>query len=120
MSGPEAPELEPVVDDGIGALWVGMALWAIAGVVLLALSEALAERGSEWWLMVVGAGLIIGLVELAIFRARVSQEDARGPDPGAGRGQPDDSSTTGASAAVAARTDEEHGAGSRDASDPIR
>ena len=118
MSEPEAPELQPVADDGIGALWVGMALWAIAGVILLVLNDALADRGAEWWLMVCGAGLIIGLVELGIFRARVSQEDARGHGPAgrassAGRLRP-----AGAGAAAAARTDEEHGAGSHDASDP--
>jgi ABC-type nickel/cobalt efflux system permease component RcnA len=118
MSEPEAPELEPVADDGISALWVGMALWAITGVILLVLSDVLADRGAEWWLMVCGAGLIIGLVELGIFRARVSQEDARGQDPRAGRAQPDNTPTAGASAAAAARTDDEHGAGSHHASDP--
>ncbi len=118
MSEPEAPELQPVADDGIGALWVGMALWVIAGVILLALSDALADRGAEWWLMVCGAGLIIGLVELGIFRARISQEDARGQDPTAGRTQPDDDAVGDSSAAAAARTDDEHRAGSHDAFDP--
>ena len=117
MSEPEAPELQPVADDGIGALWVGMALWAIAGVILLALNDALADRGAEWWLMVCGAGLMVGLVELGIFRARVSQEGARGQGPPAGGAQPDNS-VSGPGAAAAARTGEEHGAGSHDASHP--
>lgn len=118
MSEPEAPELQPVADDGIGALWVGMALWAIAGVILLAFSDALADRGAEWWIVVCGAGLIIGLVELGIFRARMAQNDARGHDPAARRTQPDQNAVGDPSAAAAARTDEEHGAGSHDASDP--
>ena len=118
MSEPEAPELQPVADDGIGALWVGMALWAIAGVILLAFSDALADRGAEWWIVVCGAGLIIGLVELGIFRARMTQDDALGHDPASRRTQPDHSAVGDPSATAAARTDGEHGAGSHDASDP--
>lgn len=120
MSEPEAPELQPVADDGISAVWTGMALWAIAGVILLVLPDALADRGSEWWLMVCGAGLIIGLVELGIFTTRVAQERARGQgqDLAVAGTQPDATPAVDPGASAVTRTDKEHGAGSHDASDP--
>lgn len=120
MSESEAPELQPVADDGIGALGVGMALWAIAAVILLALRDALDDRGAEWWLMVCGAGLIIGLVELGIFRARATQADARGQGSGpvAAGTQPEGYAGGDPGAAGAAPTAEELSAGSHDATDP--
>lgn len=88
MSTPEPPVLEPVADDGVRALQVGLGLWALAGVVLLIGRDALAERGSQWWLAVCGAGLLIGLLQLAFFsrrRARIRAREAR-VDAGHGAG----------------------------------
>ncbi len=89
MSTPDLPPLEPVPNDGIRAIQVGLGLWAVAGVVLLVQRDELADRGTQWWLAVCGAGLLIGIVQLAVFsRRRVlararERERAAGPD-GAG------------------------------------
>ena len=98
MSVPDPPQLEPVRNDGIRAVKVGLGLFAVAGLVLLVQRDALADRGSLWWLAVCGAGLLIGLVQWAVFsrrrtliraRERAAREamptDAGGPGPtGAG------------------------------------
>lgn len=70
MSSPDLPQLEPVPSDGIRAVQVGMGLFAIAGLVLAAQRDELADRGTQWWLAVCGAGLLIGIVEWAIFARR--------------------------------------------------
>ena len=73
----EPLELEPVPDDGIGAIWVGLTLWALAGVVLLLRRADLADQGTEWWLLTCLAGVLIGLVEWAIFAKRAANRRAR-------------------------------------------
>jgi hypothetical protein len=73
----EPLELEPVPDDGIGAIWVGLTLWALAGVVLLLRRADLADQGIEWWLLTCLAGVLIGLVEWAIFAKRAANRRAR-------------------------------------------
>jgi hypothetical protein len=70
MSSPDLPQLEPVRNDGIRAVQVGLGLFAVAGLVLLVERGALADRGTQWWVAVCGAGLLIGVVELAIFSRR--------------------------------------------------
>ena len=77
MSGSEPLELEPVPDDGIGALWVGLTLWALVGVVLLLRRADLADQGTEWWLLSCLAGVLIGFVEWAIFAKRAANRRAR-------------------------------------------
>ena len=77
MSGSEPLELEPVPDDGIGALWVGLTLWALVGVVLLLRRADLADQGTEWWLLSCLAGVLIGFVEWAIFAKRAANRPAR-------------------------------------------
>lgn len=77
---PEPLHLEPVADDGVRALQVGLGLWAAAGLVLLLQRDALVERGTQWWLAVCGAGLLFGLGQLVIFsrrRARIRTREAR-------------------------------------------
>jgi hypothetical protein len=92
MSTPDLPPLEPVPNDGIRAIQVGLGLWAVAGVILLVQRDELADRGTQWWLAVCAAGLLIGIVQLAVFsrrrvlaraRERASVPDGAGPD-GAG------------------------------------
>ena len=45
MSMPEPPELQPVRNDGIRAIQVGLGLWAVAGLILLLRRDELADRG---------------------------------------------------------------------------
>jgi ABC-type nickel/cobalt efflux system permease component RcnA len=82
MSVPDPPQLEPVPNDGIRAVQVGLGLFAVAGLVLLVQRDALADRDSLWWLAVCGAGLLIGFVQWAIFSRRRALIRAR---EGAGR-----------------------------------
>jgi membrane associated rhomboid family serine protease len=70
MSTPELPPLEPVREDGVRAIQIGLGLWVVAGFVLLLLRDQMAERGTQWWVAVCGAGLLIGIVHLAIFSRR--------------------------------------------------
>ena len=88
MSTPDLPPLEPVRNDGIRAMQVGLGLFAVAGLVLLVQFDELADRGTQWWLAVCGAGLLIGIVHLAIFLRRRAliraREGTRLDDPGSG------------------------------------
>lgn len=81
MAGSDSLELEPVADDGIRAVQVGLALWAMTGGVLLLQHESLAVQGRSWWLVSCGAGLVIGVIEWGIFARRAASRRAR-----AGRG----------------------------------
>ncbi len=77
MSAPELPQLEPVRNDGIRSIQVGLGLWAVAGLFLLLRRNELADQGTQWWLAVCGAGLLIGVVTLGIFVRRRSLIRAR-------------------------------------------
>ncbi len=77
MSAPELPHIEPVSDDGVRAVQIGLGLWAVAGLVLLVARGELEERGTQWWLAVCGAGFLAGLVQLAIFSTRRQRIRAR-------------------------------------------
>ncbi len=70
MSASELPHLEPVRDDGVRAIQVGLGLWVVAGLGLLVARDELADRGTQWWLAVCAAGFVAGLVHLAIFSRR--------------------------------------------------
>jgi hypothetical protein len=70
MSAPHQPPLEPVRDDGVRVIQVGLGLWVLVGLILLVVRGQLADRGTEWWLAVCGAGLLAGLVQLGIFSRR--------------------------------------------------
>jgi ABC-type nickel/cobalt efflux system permease component RcnA len=83
MSTPEAPQLEPVRNDGIRAIQVGLGLWVLAGLVLVVQRDELADKGTQWWLAVCGAGLLIGIVALGILVRRRSLMRARERDAGA-------------------------------------
>jgi hypothetical protein len=99
MPAPDLPSLEPVRDDGVRAIQVGLGLWGVAAVVLLVRRDALADQGTQWWVAVCGAGLLIGVVQLGIFsrrRALIREReraaldgggplDAQGSSPDAGR-----------------------------------
>lgn len=71
MSAPHEPvALEPVADDGVGAVVVGLVLWALAGFACLLMRDALAERGAQWWAWTCLAGIGIGLGMLWFTRRR--------------------------------------------------
>ena len=70
MSIPDLPQLEPVRNDGIRAVQVGLGLFAVAGVVLAVQFDELGDRGTQWWVAVCGAGILIGMVQLVIFSRR--------------------------------------------------
>ena len=80
MSTPDPPELQPVRNDGIRAIQVGLGLWAVAGLILLLRRDELADQGTQWWLAVCGAGLLVGIVTLGIFVKRRSLIRARESD----------------------------------------
>jgi Protein of unknown function (DUF2530) len=72
MSAPDPTQLEPVRNDGIRAIQVGLGMWAVAGLLLLVRRDELADKGTQWWLAVCGAGLLTGIVELGVFVRRRS------------------------------------------------
>ena len=93
MSTPDPPQLEPVRNDGIRAIQVGLGLWAVAGLFLLVRRDELADQGTQWWLAVCGAGLLIG--DRAAGHLR--QAPVADPCTGARRGpRPPTSGPTGA------------------------
>ena len=77
MSAPQLPQLEPVRDDGVRAIQIGLGLWVVAGAILLLARDELADRGTQWWLAVCGAGLLVGVVQLVIFSRRRAMVQAR-------------------------------------------
>jgi ABC-type nickel/cobalt efflux system permease component RcnA len=86
---PLEPPLEPVVDDGLGAIRVGLIAWALAGVVLLLRRDWLADRGTEWWLLVCLAGVVICLGQWAIFaRHRANRRAREAASAGTATGSP--------------------------------
>ena len=50
--------------DGVGAVMVGTALWAIALVVTVALRSQLEQAGNDWWVWVCLSGTVLGLMGL--------------------------------------------------------
>jgi hypothetical protein len=77
MSTPDPPQLEPVRNDGIRAIQVGLGMWAVAGLFLLVQRDELADKGTQWWLAVCGAGLLIGIVQFGVLVRRRSLIRAR-------------------------------------------
>jgi ABC-type nickel/cobalt efflux system permease component RcnA len=84
MPASDLPPLEPVRDDGVRALQVGLGLWVVAALVLIVRRAELADHGTQWWLAVCGVGLIIGIVEVGIFsrrRALIRERESADPAP---------------------------------------
>lgn len=74
----EAPDVEPLDEDGVGAVAVGTAAWAVALVVLLLLRDRLAANDSQWWIAVAATGVGLGLVGLLYtMRRRAAYRRAR-------------------------------------------
>jgi hypothetical protein len=66
------PATTPVDADGVSAVAVGTALWAIAGVILIVFFRApLADANASWWLWVPLVGAVLGLLGLSyVIRRR--------------------------------------------------
>jgi hypothetical protein len=72
MSDSAPAALEPVDDDGVRAVSVGLVVWAVAAVACLLWREDLAERGADWWLWSCLVGLGFGLGMLLYMRRRAA------------------------------------------------
>lgn len=53
-------DIKPLDVDGVGAIVVGTAAWAVALVVLFLMRGRLQESGAEWWIWVALAGFLLG------------------------------------------------------------
>ena len=75
MSDPQPPVIEPVPDDGVSAVTVGLGIWAVATVLCLLLRDQLADHEVSWWLGTCVIGLGIGVFMRALVRERVRRAD---------------------------------------------
>ena len=89
MSDPQPPVIEPVPDDGVSAVTVGLVVWALATVLCLLMRGFLEEHGVSWWLWTCVIGVGIGLFMRTLFRERVR----RAGRSSAGAGAPGPSAT---------------------------
>ncbi len=96
MSDPQPPAIEPVPDDGISVVTVGLVIWALAAVACLLLGGQLEEHGVSWWLWTSVIGVGVGLFMRVLFRERVRRAER----PSAGS----DSAGTGAAGTDVAAT----------------
>lgn len=66
----EDPALQPLDVDGVGAISVGTAAWAVLTVVTLLLRERLDQDGRGWWVWVCVTGTALGLLALPYLLRR--------------------------------------------------
>jgi hypothetical protein len=59
MTDDQSVTVEPLDEDGVGAVAMGTVLWAIAAVTLFLMRDQLTQSGSQWciWVAVTGAAL---------------------------------------------------------------
>ncbi len=57
-------EVKPLDLSGIPSVITGIAIWAVAGVVLFIFRNRLEADGLDWWLWVPVAGFALGLIGL--------------------------------------------------------
>ena len=82
-TGSDLPQVDvrPVDVDGVGAVAIGTALWAIALVVCLIFRARLVEAGSDWWIWVCVSGFVLGLAGLPyVIRRRSAYRAASSSD----------------------------------------
>ena len=72
------PKIPPLDVDGVGAVIVGIVLFAVGFVVLLFFQTQLAQADASWWLIVMAVGFGLGLLALVYTtrRRRVYQAAA--------------------------------------------
>lgn len=69
---PEAGPVEPVADDGVAAVAVGTAAWALGLVGTALAHDRLAANGHSWVIWVCAAGLVVGaIVGVIVWRRHV-------------------------------------------------
>ncbi|HEY7858736.1 MAG TPA: DUF2530 domain-containing protein [Candidatus Nanopelagicales bacterium] len=84
-AGPPEPghALEPLDVDGVAAVAVGTAIWAVLLIVGLLLHSRLQEAGRGWWIWVAVSGFLLGLAGLAfVIRRRNAYQAAVGASSG--------------------------------------
>ena len=64
------PPPEPLATDDRFAVLVGIAVWAVLGVVGLLLRDRLVDAGNGWWLWVALCGVLLGGVGLLHLHRR--------------------------------------------------
>lgn len=69
----ERVDVAPLDVDGVRAVAVGTALWALALVALLPFTGSLREDGHLWWLGTCATGVVLGLAGLVyVVRRRAA------------------------------------------------
>lgn len=71
------PEVAVLDVDGVAAVAVGAALWAIAFVLTLLFRGPLGDAGNGWWTWVCLTGVVLGLLGLWHVRRRRDAYAAR-------------------------------------------
>jgi len=67
----QRPALAPLETDDRPVMWVGMAIWAVAFVVLVVFfRDDLRRHHAEWWLWTCGIGVLFGLYGLRFISRR--------------------------------------------------
>jgi hypothetical protein len=64
------PTLEPMVVNESKIIWIGIAVWAAAFVILLPFRKTLIADGHGWWLYTCLAGAGLGMMGLPLVRRR--------------------------------------------------
>lgn len=79
---PDQPEqVRPLDVDGVAAVAVGTAVWALLAVAAFLLRDRLAAAGNEWWIWVCVAGAGLGLLGLPyVVRRSRSYRGATRPE----------------------------------------
>lgn len=55
------PAVDPVANDGVGAVLAGIVIWTVVGLLALASHARLAEQGRTWMIWACCAGALWGL-----------------------------------------------------------
>jgi hypothetical protein len=67
---PPSRRVEPLDVDAVRTVQVGTALWVVALIGALVFREALDEAGRESWIWVCVAGVLLGLLGIAVTTNR--------------------------------------------------